>query len=76
MSVQEVPASETYVIATMQFVTNEFNRESDDKYSFRIVRVLKVKKLVSFSPLSSPCIYVRGLLALWGKPTHMSVSGI
>ena len=53
MSVQEVPASETYVIATMQFVTDEFNRESDDKYSFRIVRVLKVKKLVSefLSPL-------------------------
>ncbi|KAF6284211.1 cystatin 11 [Rhinolophus ferrumequinum] len=45
ISVQEVPASETYVIATMQFVTNEFNKESDDKYSFRIVRVLKVKKL-------------------------------
>lgn len=53
ISVQEVPASGTYVIATMQFVTNEFNKESDDKYSFRIVRVLKVKKLVSvlFSPL-------------------------
>lgn len=53
ISVQEVPASETYVIATMQFVTNEFNKESDDKYSFRIVRVLKVKKLVSgfLSPL-------------------------
>lgn len=53
ISVQEVPASETYVIATMQFVTNEFNKKSDDKYSFRIVRVLKVKKLVSgfLSPL-------------------------
>ncbi|XP_015977428.1 cystatin-11 [Rousettus aegyptiacus] len=47
ISVQEVPASGTYVIATMQFVTNEFNKESDDKYSFRIVRVLKVKKLVT-----------------------------
>ncbi|KAF6087698.1 cystatin 11 [Phyllostomus discolor] len=47
MSVQEVPASETYVIATMQFVTNKFNRESDDKYSFRIVRVLKIKKLIT-----------------------------
>nr|XP_023481700.1 cystatin-11 isoform X2 [Equus caballus]XP_044604734.1 cystatin-11 isoform X2 [Equus asinus] len=43
-SVQEVPASESYVIATMQFVTEEFNKESDDKYSFRIVRVLKVQK--------------------------------
>ncbi|KAM5218499.1 cystatin-11 [Hipposideros larvatus] len=47
MSVQEVPASETNVIATMQFVTNEFNKESDDKYSFRIVQVLKVKELVT-----------------------------
>ncbi|XP_019490142.1 PREDICTED: cystatin-11 [Hipposideros armiger] len=45
MSVQEVPASETNVIATMQFVTKEFNKESDDKYSFRIVQVLKVKEL-------------------------------
>ncbi|XP_058418151.1 cystatin-11 isoform X2 [Diceros bicornis minor] len=44
MSVQEVPVSEPYVIATMRFVTNEFNKESDDKYSFRIVRVLKVQK--------------------------------
>lgn len=47
ISVKEVPASEAYVVATMQFVTNEFNRESDDKYNFRIVRVMKVKKLVS-----------------------------
>ncbi|XP_058418150.1 cystatin-11 isoform X1 [Diceros bicornis minor] len=47
MSVQEVPVSEPYVIATMRFVTNEFNKESDDKYSFRIVRVLKVQKRVT-----------------------------
>ncbi|XP_036101822.1 cystatin-11 [Molossus molossus] len=47
ISIKEVPASEAYVIATMQFVTNEFNRESDDKYNFRIVRVMKVKKLVT-----------------------------
>ncbi|XP_070444828.1 cystatin-11 [Equus przewalskii] len=46
-SVQEVPSSESYVIATMQFVTEEFNKESDDKYSFRIVRMLKVQKWIT-----------------------------
>lgn len=75
ISVQEVPASGAYVIATMQFVTNEFNKESEDKYSFRIVRVLKVKKLVSvlFS-LSSPCSYARGPQALWDKSTQVKFS--
>ncbi|XP_066091858.1 cystatin-11 [Saccopteryx bilineata] len=47
ISVREVPPSEVYVIATMQFVTDEFNKKSDDKYSFRIVRVMKVKKQVT-----------------------------
>lgn len=53
MSVQEVPASGAYVVTTLEYVTSEFNQESDDKYNFRIVRVLKVKKLVSglLSPL-------------------------
>ncbi|XP_066241411.1 cystatin-11 [Saccopteryx leptura] len=47
ISVREVSPSEIYVIATMQFVTDEFNKKSDDKYSFRIVRVMKVKKQVT-----------------------------
>ncbi|XP_008139524.1 cystatin-11 [Eptesicus fuscus] len=47
MSVQEVPASGAYVVTTLEYVTSEFNQESDDKYNFRIVRVLKVKKLVT-----------------------------
>ncbi|XP_029773328.1 cystatin-11 [Suricata suricatta] len=47
ISVEEVPVSEPYVIATMQFVINDFNKKSDDKYNFRIVRVLKVQKQVT-----------------------------
>lgn len=75
ISVQEVPASEAFVVATLEYVTSEFNQESDDKYNFRIVRVLKVKKLVSglLTP-SSPCPYARGLLTLWGKPLHVKFS--
>ncbi|XP_043409208.1 cystatin-11 isoform X2 [Prionailurus viverrinus] len=44
MSVEEVPVSEPHVIATLKFVINDFNKKSDDKYNFRIVRVLKVQK--------------------------------
>ncbi|XP_016067444.1 PREDICTED: cystatin-11 [Miniopterus natalensis] len=47
ISVQEVAASQSYVVAAMQFVTSEFNKESKDKYSFRIVRVLKAKEQVT-----------------------------
>lgn len=53
ISVHEVAASVPYVVTTLEYVTNEFNQESDDKYNFRIVRVLKVKKLVSGAPLPS-----------------------
>ncbi|ELK35137.1 PREDICTED: cystatin-11 [Myotis davidii] len=47
ISVQEVPASEAFVVTTLEYVTSEFNQESDDKYNFRIVRVLKVKQLIT-----------------------------
>ncbi|XP_070277421.1 cystatin-11 [Myotis yumanensis] len=47
ISVQEMPASEPFVVTTLEYVTSEFNQESDDKYNFRIVRVLKVKRLVT-----------------------------
>ncbi|XP_004405167.1 PREDICTED: cystatin-11 [Odobenus rosmarus divergens] len=47
LSVREVPASEPYVIATMQYVINDFNKKSNDKYNFRIVRVLKVKQQIT-----------------------------
>ncbi|XP_006743003.1 cystatin-11 [Leptonychotes weddellii] len=47
LSVREVPASEPYVIATMQYVINDFNKKSNDKYNFRIVRVLKAEKRIT-----------------------------
>lgn len=50
LSVREVPASEIYVPPTLEFVTSEFNKQSDDQYSFRIARVLNVRKLVSELP--------------------------
>ncbi|XP_025732757.1 cystatin-11 [Callorhinus ursinus] len=47
LSVRKVPASEPYVIATMQYVINDFNKKSNDKYNFRIVRVLKVEQQIT-----------------------------
>ncbi|XP_002925514.1 cystatin-11 [Ailuropoda melanoleuca] len=47
LSVREVPASEPFVTATMEYVTNDFNKKSDDKYNFRIVRILKVRKQIT-----------------------------
>lgn len=75
ISVQEVPVSGAYVVTTLEYVTSKFNQESDDKYNFRIVRVLKIKKLVSglLSP-SSQCPYARGLLMLWGKSIRVKFS--
>ncbi|XP_008582912.1 PREDICTED: cystatin-11 [Galeopterus variegatus] len=45
--VQEVSAVEAYVPDTLQFVTDEYNRESDDEYNFRILRVLKILKKIT-----------------------------
>lgn len=53
LSVKEVPASEPFVTATMEYVTNDFNKKSDDKYNFRIVRILRVQKQVSAGPSPS-----------------------
>ncbi|XP_004686983.1 PREDICTED: cystatin-11 [Condylura cristata] len=47
ISIQEISMSEFYVSATMQFVTSQFNKESDDQYNFRIVRILKILKKVT-----------------------------
>ncbi|XP_037376836.1 cystatin-11 [Talpa occidentalis] len=47
ISVREISMSEPYVFSTMQFVTSQFNKESDDKYNFRIVRVLKILRKVT-----------------------------
>lgn len=52
LSVSEVPASDPAVVTTLDFVTKDFNKKSEDPYNFRIVRVLKVLKRVSV-PLPS-----------------------
>ncbi|XP_017715582.1 PREDICTED: cystatin-11 isoform X2 [Rhinopithecus bieti] len=44
LSVQEVTAIENYAKDSLQWITNQYNKESDDKYHFRIFRVLKVQK--------------------------------
>ncbi|XP_011748117.1 cystatin-11 isoform X2 [Macaca nemestrina] len=44
LSVQEVTAIENYAKDTLQWITDQYNKESDDKYHFRIFRVLKVEK--------------------------------
>ncbi|XP_007457747.1 PREDICTED: cystatin-11 [Lipotes vexillifer] len=44
ISVHEVPVSDPVVVTTLDFVTKDFNKKSEDMYNFRIVRVLKVLK--------------------------------
>ncbi|XP_022264582.2 cystatin-11 isoform X2 [Canis lupus familiaris] len=44
LSVGEVSASDPYVTTTMQYLSDDFNKKSNDKYNFRIVRLLKVQK--------------------------------
>ncbi|XP_065749629.1 cystatin-11 [Phocoena phocoena] len=45
--VYEVPVSDPVVVTTLDFVTKNFNKKSEDPYNFRIVRVLKVLKRVT-----------------------------
>ncbi|XP_047390858.1 cystatin-11 [Sciurus carolinensis] len=47
ISIHEVSAVEQYVKDTLQYLTNEYNKESDDKYNFRILRILKIQKQVT-----------------------------
>ncbi|XP_037667983.1 cystatin-11 [Choloepus didactylus] len=47
IKIQEVTATDVYVADTLEFMTKEFNQKSDDKYNFRIVRALKVKKQIT-----------------------------
>ncbi|XP_007526000.1 cystatin-11 [Erinaceus europaeus] len=47
MFVNEEPATEASVVAAMNFVSDQFNKENEDKYRFRIVRVLKVLKIIT-----------------------------
>ncbi|XP_053429705.1 cystatin-11 [Nycticebus coucang] len=42
ISIREVPAEESNAKSTLQFIVNEYNKESNDEYNFRIFRVLKI----------------------------------
>uniref|UniRef100_A0A2K6GK67 Cystatin 11 n=1 Tax=Propithecus coquereli TaxID=379532 RepID=A0A2K6GK67_PROCO len=57
ISIQEVPADANYVKDTLQFVMDKYNEESDDKYNFRIFRILKIQKqqvMCNFSVFAAP----------------------
>nr|XP_020037477.1 cystatin-11 [Castor canadensis] len=45
--VQEENAVETQVKDTLQYATDMYNKDSDDKYNFRILRILKIEKQVT-----------------------------
>ncbi|XP_038288772.1 cystatin-11 isoform X1 [Canis lupus baileyi] len=47
LSVGEVSASDPYVTTTMQYLSDDFNKKNNDKYNFRIVRLLKVQKQIT-----------------------------
>lgn len=47
VSVHEVNAIEVSVPGTLKYVTETYNKESDDLYNFRIIRILKIEKQVS-----------------------------
>ncbi|XP_036039439.1 cystatin-11 [Onychomys torridus] len=44
ISVHEVSAIEIFVPGTLEYVTEMYNKESDDLYNFRIIRILKIEK--------------------------------
>ncbi|XP_047626312.1 cystatin-11 [Phacochoerus africanus] len=45
--VQELPVSDPFVVTALDFVSKEFNKKSEDKYNFRIVRVLKAVQVLT-----------------------------
>ncbi|CAH6787750.1 cystatin-11 [Phodopus roborovskii] len=47
ISVQEVNALEPFVPETLEYVTDAYNKESEDVYNFRILRILKIEKQVT-----------------------------
>ncbi|EDL95091.1 cystatin 11 [Rattus norvegicus] len=42
--VEEVNALESSVKETLEYVTEEYNKKSEDLYNFRILRILKIEK--------------------------------
>lgn len=53
ISVREVNALEPPVPDTLDYVTDAYNKESEDVYNFRILRILKIEKRVS---MWLPCL--------------------
>ncbi|XP_028737663.1 cystatin-11 [Peromyscus leucopus] len=47
VSVHEVNAIEVSVPGTLKYVTETYNKESDDLYNFRIIRILKIEKQIT-----------------------------
>ncbi|EGW02592.1 Cystatin-11 [Cricetulus griseus] len=47
ISVREVNALEPPVPDTLDYVTDAYNKESEDVYNFRILRILKIEKRVT-----------------------------
>ncbi|XP_040837205.1 cystatin-11-like [Ochotona curzoniae] len=47
VTVYEVSAVEEPVLGCLQFVTNEYNKQSNDTYNFRIIRILRILKQVT-----------------------------
>ncbi|XP_040837207.1 cystatin-11-like [Ochotona curzoniae] len=47
VTVYEVSAAEEPVLGCLQFVTNEYNKQSNDTYNFRIIRILRILKQVT-----------------------------
>uniref|UniRef100_I3M4Z0 Cystatin 11 n=2 Tax=Ictidomys tridecemlineatus TaxID=43179 RepID=I3M4Z0_ICTTR len=47
ISIQEASAVENFVEDTLKYINNEYNKQSDDTYNFRILRVLKIQKKIT-----------------------------
>lgn len=62
--IEEVSALESSVKETLEYVTDEYNKKSEDLYNFRILRILKIMKQVSvwlpcLSSPEGPCALVK-----------------
>nr|XP_027809716.1 cystatin-11 [Marmota flaviventris] len=47
ISIHEASAVEHFVEDTLKYINNEYNKQSDDTYNFRILRVLKIQKKIT-----------------------------
>ncbi|KAL1786215.1 Cystatin-11 [Sigmodon hispidus] len=47
ISIREVNTAESYVRDTLEYVTEAYNKESEDLYNFRILRILKMEMRIT-----------------------------